>query len=102
MQLKYLLSALLFVLLTATQCEDEPVPCEDGTIGQMINHSDLDGCSWLLSDQSGQLYEAVNLSDFNIPLVDGKRVCFEYNTVSETGSICMAGPIIRLIRLTTM
>jgi hypothetical protein len=54
----------------------------------------LDGCSWVIKIDN-DVFEPVNLNEFNFELKEGKKVWIKYTTVN-LASICMVGQTIEI------
>lgn len=89
---------LMGVILGASSCEksdQQSDACENGKVMTLVDRTGLDGCTWLLETDS-EVFEAINLGDFDAALVNGAKYCVSYEIAEDAASICMAGTIIRL------
>ena len=69
--------------------------------GVLKNLTGLDGCGWVIQlaeNGTTKKLEPINLGDFNVPLVDGKKVEFSYQKTGSP-SICMVGDVVKLTSL---
>lgn len=89
-----LIAALAFTSCSKTRC-DKPSQCNPQTAMVLHNYTGLDGCGWVLEDSS-QVYEPINLGDFNISLREGSTVYVDFDLVTDRASICMVGPMIKI------
>ena len=67
--------------------------------GVLVDQTGLGTCSWLIELSDGSRVEPVNLADFSVEMVVGKKVRLAYEELPEAMSGCMAGPIVKLLRL---
>ena len=69
-------------------------PHKESANATLVNKTGFDGCGWVLQLDNGAYLEPTNLSDFNVELVDGKKVSVSYVEATGLGSICMIGKIV--------
>lgn len=63
--------------------------------GVVFDASGLDGCQFLIRTDDGQQLQPVNLdSSFE---KDGTKIEFKAELVTDMMSICMAGPMVRIL-----
>lgn len=94
MKLKYTLTILLFLFLTASSCTKSS--CASGKNGTLINQEQIGGCDWVIELDDGTRLDPTNLDDFGVPLEEGKKVSVRYREVKNAASICMSGRIVVL------
>lgn len=83
------------VLITFTgSCRNRSI-CPNAEKGVFKNISDLDGCSWVIELQNGEELEALNISDFDIELIEDKKLWVTYHE-EEAVSICMVGKTVHI------
>lgn len=65
---------------------------------KLIDMTGFDGCGWVLEvqDSAKSMLEPVNLSEFNIEMIENKTIYIQYHEVDNYTSICMIGPIIKI------
>ena len=84
------LTLLLFMACTKNKCSDS-------VKAELKDLSGLDGCGFVIELENGNKLEALNVSDFNIELKDGKKVWVSYHlTTNFIGTICMVGDIVEV------
>lgn len=68
---------------------------------KLIDMTGFDGCGWVieLQDTSEKILEPVNLSNFDIELIENKTIYIQYHEVHNYTSICMIGPIIKIDKI---
>lgn len=101
----FILASLL--ILGLTYCKKNTTPTVIGTSyinGTLRDETGFDGCSWLIEldaiDQFGnKMLEPINLESFNLNLVSGHRVKFNYMPKADRVSPCMRGTIVELTRI---
>lgn len=69
--------------------------------GTLRNMTGLDGCRWMIELNNGQKLQPTNMADFDVPMVDGQRVWVDFVEQQGVMSICMAGKVVKLIKLYT-
>ena len=86
-------SGLLFLLLCG--CGEDGTLCD--TKATLEDYTGLDGCGFVLVLEEGQ---ALEMGDFdeepNFTFKKGMKVRISYIEMTETASICMVGPIVKL------
>ena len=82
------------ILLFSCKLKQEVV-CENAVPATLV-HKQLDGCSWLIQLENGQILEPLNLKEFDIEKKDNKKIWVTYEDTEGYVSICMMGPIIRI------
>lgn len=90
--------SILITILSVGACQkndESSEACENGTVVHLVDMAGLDGCTWLF-DAGSTRYEAVNLGDFNVPLIEDQLFCIRFTEVTDMASTCMAGELIRL------
>lgn len=70
--------------------------CKDWTDATLENHTGLDCCTWGMRLADGQYLAPVNLGDFNITLVEGKKVAVHYIVRTDLAGCCMMGKIVEI------
>ncbi len=63
--------------------------------GTVVDYIGLDGCGLVIETDGGEVLEPVQIVP-NVVLEDGMRIAFSYTELSDMGSICMVGKIVRL------
>jgi hypothetical protein len=94
---------LLFILIVfaflLAGCTKSTSP-ETGAIAATLHdYTGLDGCSWVIKLENGEVLEPVNLADFTIELEEGKKVWLKYAEQNDLASICMVGLIVKIDRI---
>ncbi|HRW21972.1 MAG TPA: hypothetical protein P5509_08365 [Bacteroidales bacterium] len=93
---KYIIITILSLLLFA--CKTPQRICsEDASKAVLKNYAGLDACSWIIVLENGQKLEPLNLKEFDIELKDGQKIFVTYKVEPEYQSICMMGPIVRIL-----
>lgn len=78
----------LGLVFGASKCEK--TACNEANLYVAEDHTGLDGCTLLFKDESGQLHEPSNLSNFDIKIEEGKKYWIASESISMA-SICMMG-----------
>jgi hypothetical protein len=97
-EMKLFTLSILITILSMGACQkndDSSGDCDNGTVVTLVDMTGLDGCTWLF-DAGSTRYEAVNLGDFNVPLIEDQLYCIRFTVATDMASICMAGELIRL------
>ena len=82
----------LFVMLCGG-CVDG-VPPGNATLH---DYTGLDGCGWVIEADEGAVLEPLNLGEFIVDPDPGMRLAIEYQEEGGYLSICMVGPIVKLL-----
>lgn len=67
--------------------------------GTLRNMAGLDGCKWMIELNNGSKIQPTNLAAFDIALAEGQKVWVEYVEQQGVMSTCMAGKVVKLIKL---
>ena len=87
----------IFLVLVSFECNDQIIDSPDGyETMHLLDFNGLDGCSWILQNEQGENFEPINLNDFSIDFVNGKKYFVKYEVDTSLSSICMVGDIIRI------
>ncbi len=93
---------LLAIIISFTFCKKkttQPVVKDLSYFtGVLRDENDFDGCGWVIEldvvDQYGNKWlEPLNINTFNLNLIDGQRVKFNYIPKNDRYSVCMLGTI---------
>lgn len=84
----------LLVITLASSCKNKSI-CPDAEKGVFKDLSGLDGCSWVIELEDGNKLEPLNLADFDVDLVEDKKLWVTYKEESAA-SICMAGKTVNI------
>ncbi len=49
----------------------------------------LDGCSWMIELENGNKLNPINLDDFNVELIDNKKLMIGYTVKKDKSGILM-------------
>ena len=94
---------LILPLLFVITCEDkdEILACDIKAI--LRDYAGLDGCGFVLVLENGGVLE---MGDFDeepdFKFNDGMKVSISYEEMRDMASICMVGPIVRIICMETI
>lgn len=96
---KILYPFLLFAFFLAA-CGDsnemqEPI-VEELIDAEFRDFSSLDGCMWVIEIEDGAKLEPINLSDFDVLPLEGKKILISYIERLDMASVCQVGTIIEL------
>jgi hypothetical protein len=80
-------------ILVVTSCAQQH--CPFGIPVKMKNLTGLDGCGWVLELSDGSRMEPINMNDFEVKLVEGKKIYVTYEDFPGA-SICMVGKIVKI------
>ena len=98
-----LASPLPFILIVFTfllaGCTKSTSPEAGAVAASLHDYTGLDGCSWVIKLENGEVLEPVNLANFTIELKEGKKVWLKYTEQNDLASICMVGPIVRIVEI---
>jgi hypothetical protein len=83
----------IFLTLLITSCARQH--CPDGIPVKMKNLTGLDGCGWVLELNDDSILEPINLNEFNVSMVEGKKLFITYEDFPG-GSICMVGKMVKI------
>jgi len=88
---------LAFFLGACGDSNDMQPPIEDQlTDAEFRDFSGVDACMWVIELPDGALLEPINLSDFDILPLEGKKIAISYVSRLDMASTCMVGTIIEL------
>jgi len=97
---KLLVMISLFVSVLASCKTAKEMPCDNAKAAELINMHGLDGCGWAIQLEDGTKLEPFNLKQFtDIELKDHKKIWVSYEDTEGYVSICMIGPIIKIVCL---
>ena len=81
---------LLMVLLSCSKNE-----CPRAVKGELKDYIGLDGCGFVIILENGDRIEPINLSEFDIELVNNQKIWVDYHINENlSASICMIGDIV--------
>lgn len=80
---------------TQTALPKEPL----GEEGVLKNMEGLDGCKWMIVLNNSTKLQPTNLAAFSIALVDGQKVWVDYVDQPGVMSTCMAGKVVKIIKI---
>ena len=80
------------IILMVTSCAKQN--CPNGVPVQMKKLT-LDGCGWVLELKDGSRLEPINLNEFNVTMVEGKKLFVTYEDF-PAASICMVGKMVKI------
>jgi len=83
----------LLLILALTACAKQN--CPNGVPAKMKNLTGFDGCAWVLELKDGSRLEPINLNEFNVSMVEGKKIVVTYEDF-PAASICMVGKIVKI------
>ena len=94
---------LAVLLISFPSCE-KVIPTGLGEVeGIVRDYTGLDGCGFIIELVNGDKLEPVEVTDTNFVFMDGQRVAVTYTELTDVGSYCMVGIMVRIetIRLTS-
>ncbi|MDX2362634.1 MAG: hypothetical protein QNK23_17630 [Crocinitomicaceae bacterium] len=89
----FTLIIISITVLLATSCDKGD--CTNSVKAELKDLTGLDGCGFVLELDNGDKLEPRNLNDFNIDIVDGKKVWVNYTVISSP-SFCMVGEVVEI------
>ena len=93
--------AVIFILFFSLNCGDEETACD--IKATLRDYAGLDGCGFVLVLEDGEVLE---MGDFDeepgFKFNDGMKVSISYEEMLDIGSICMVGPIVRIMCMETI
>lgn len=66
-------------------------------LGEVYDASGLDGCRFLIKTANGQQFQPINLAEAYQK--NGLKIEFQAEMVTDMMSICMAGPMVRIVKI---
>ena len=86
----------IVMLMLFFGCQNRPIVEQacNGEVATLIDHTGLDGCSWVFVLESGRKLEPTNLLEFVPVPVSMKKFRVRYTTRKQVASICMVGAIV--------
>ncbi|NOX86086.1 MAG: hypothetical protein GXO86_09000 [Chlorobi bacterium] len=78
---------------------DKTSPDAKAVKATLYDYTGLDGCSWVIKLDDGEVLEPDNLGGFDIEIKDGKKVWVKYTLAKEQISICMVGPRVDIVEI---
>ena len=98
--MKKIIYSFLFFAFFLSACDDSNEmqdPIEEQLIdAEFRDFSAVDGCMWVIELEDGAKLEPINLSDFDVLPLEGKKIAISYVDRLDMSSICMVGTIIEL------
>jgi len=103
--MKKIVFPFLLLALFMASCDDsndiqDPIQ-EELIDAEFRDFSGVDACMWLIELEDGAKLEPINLSDFDILPLEGKKIAISYVNRLDMSSACMVGTIIELETLET-
>jgi len=95
--MKPILLNLFFVIFIFCVSSCSTNSCPNSVKGEFKDLQGLDGCGMVISLENGDKINPVNLSDFDIEIVDGKKVWVSYSIQENAMGICMVGKIVEIV-----
>lgn len=92
----YLSIFFIIIISFSFTCNKDKQQVEDAVAAQLFDYTGLDGCSWIIKLEDEEVIEPVNLQDFDIELIEGKKVWIKYTVQNNLASICMVGSIVNI------
>ena len=78
-----------FFLITFYSCDKTDCPAHGSTAATLNDYTGLDGCSWVITLEDGQVLEPANLDEYPVQLQENKKIWIEYHELPDLASICM-------------
>lgn len=90
-------------LFSFTSCEKDNPTGLGEVEGIVRDYTGLDGCGFIIELVNGEKLEPVKVADTNFVFMDGQRVVVTYTELTDMGSYCMVGKVVKIetIRLTS-
>jgi hypothetical protein len=84
-----------FILITLLLFSCKKNECPIAVKGELKDYIGLDGCGFVIILENGDRIEPINLSEFDIELVDNQKIWVDYHINENlSASICMVGDIV--------
>lgn len=96
---KFFLVSFIFLLSISVSCNKTEQPDKDAVTATLSDYTGLDGCSWVIKLENGEVLEPTNLDGFNIDMEEGKKIWITYVLSQYQVSICMVGPKIDITEI---
>ena len=96
LQKKIIVLITLYILAVSCVNTRKAIECPNSQEAKLINMKGLDGCSWMIELENGNKLNPINLDDFNVELIDNKKLMIGYTVKNDKSGICMAGEIIEI------
>ena len=85
--------SFIFISLLLFSCNKNE--CPGAVKGELKDYIGLDGCGFVIILENGDRIEPINLSEFDIELVDNQKIWVDYHINENlSASICMVGDIV--------
>jgi hypothetical protein len=114
--MKRIFFGIVLMAMMFSACDDNlmQVSCNDGVRATVRDLTGLDGCGFVFELEDGTRLEPNRIGYcgtgplpkeitedplFDFEFVDGKQVIIGYEEVEDMASICMVGPIVKIICL---
>ena len=89
---------LILTLLFVFSCEDKDETLDCGIKATLRDYAGLDGCGFVLELENGEVLEmGVFNEEPDFQFNDGMEVSISYEEMQGMASICMVGPIVRIM-----
>jgi hypothetical protein len=89
---------LISLALLIFSCEDKEETLGCGKKATLKDFAGLDGCGFVLVLENGEVLEIEGFDEEpDFKFNDGMKVAISYEEMREMSSICMVGPIVRII-----
>jgi len=93
---------ILFVLFVFS-CDDKEETLDCNIMATLKDYTGMDGCEFVLVLENGGVLE---MGDFdekpNFKFKNGMKVSISYEEMRDMASICMVGPIVRIMCIKTI
>ena len=94
---------LILIVFLIISCEDKEETLDCDIKATLRDYAGLDGCGFVLVLENGGVLE---MGDFDeepdFKFNDGMKVSISYEEMRDMASICMVGPIVRIICMETI
>ena len=88
--------AVIFILFFSLNCSDEETSCE--IKATLRDYTGLDGCGFVLVLEDGEVLEMGAFDEEpDFQFNDGMEVSISYEEMQGMATICMVGPIVRIM-----
>ena len=93
--------AVIFILFFSLNCGDEETSCE--IKATLRDYAGLDGCGFVLVLEDGEVLEMGAFDEEpDFKFNDGLKVNISFEEIRDSASICMVGPIVRIMCMKTI
>ena len=92
-----LLIAFLILLNYACSDSEQQSLCSNAKEYEVLDVSNLAGCTWVLRDENNDSFEPINLLELRPDIQSGDKLKAELKEETQFASICQTGEIVTIV-----